>query len=377
MATGLIWDERCMWHNAGQYIGPLEGNPWVEPLPSLENANGKRRIKNLLDASGLTNSLNQIKCSQATETDILRVHTSDYLDQVQKISDADGGNLAKRFGATQIGKNGIEIALVAAGASITAVKSVLEGKVDNAYALIRPPGHHAEPEEAMGFCVFANAALAGKYALDEADVQRIAFVDWDVHHGNGTQKIFWNDQRALCISLHQENYFPPGSGAVDQIGVGDGIGTTINVPLPPGSDEAVYLAAFDRVVLPALERYRPQLIIVPCGFDAGFHDPLGRMMLTSHSFRQLTERIMAAAQKLCGGKLIMTHEGGYSPHLVPFHCLAVLETMSGISTEVIDPFSTPPFSAPSGDTTDLLPPHQEISIKRAEKILPKIPTSNK
>jgi acetoin utilization deacetylase AcuC-like enzyme len=217
----------------------------------------------------------------------------------------------------------------------------------------------------MGFCVFANAALAGKYALDIGGLDRIAFVDWDVHHGNGTQASFWQDSRALTISLHQDNCYPPGSGRVDQIGEGAGTGTTLNIPLPPGSDETVYLAAFDRVVAPALERFKPQLIIVPCGFDAGFHDPLGRMMLTSHSFRRLTKRIMTSAKKLCRGKLVMTHEGGYSPHSVPFHCLAVIEQLSSIKTEVTDPFS-PPLTE---ENIKPLLHHQELALAKAEDVL--------
>ena len=354
-----------MWHDTGLYFGPMEGNPWIEPIANLENADSKRRIKNLLDASGLTNQLAAVTCTPATELDILRAHTPSYLAEVKRVSDAGGGNLAKRMGTTRVGHHGIDIAFLAAGGAISAVRAVLAGEVDNAYALIRPPGHHAGPDEAMGFCVFSNAALAGKFSLEEAGLERIAFVDWDVHHGNGTQAIFWEDPRALVISLHQENCFPPESGGVDQNGHGAGAGTTINIPLPSGSGEAVYLAAFDRVILPALESYQPQLIIVSCGFDAGFHDPLGRMMLTSHSFRRLTERIMAVAKNLCDGKLVLTHEGGYSPHSVPFHCLAIIEQLSGIRTEVIDPFSPPEV----GESDEILLPHQDEAIDRAEAIL--------
>ena len=246
---------------------------------------------------------------------------------------------------------------------------MLDGTVDNAYALIRPPGHHAEPGEALGFCVFGNAALAGMYALAERNLERIAFVDWDVHHGNGTEAVFLRDPRALTISIHQENLFPPGSGDVEQIGSGEGVGTVINIPLPPGSGEAAYLAAYDRVILPALRLYRPQLIIVPCGFDAGFHDPLGRMMLTSESFRKLAQRIHSAAVELCDGKLVLTHEGGYAPHMVPFHCLAVLEQLSGTRTEVVDPYS---FVAEAASAQAILP-HQDRAVVRAESIISKVP----
>ena len=363
MATGLIWDERCMWHNSGLHFGP--SSRWIEPIKHPENVEGKRRIKNLLDASGLTNKLICPVFKKATEEDILRVHSSDYLKEVTKVSESGGGNLAKQLATTNIGEHGIDIALLAAGGAIAAVKAVMEGTVDNAYALIRPPGHHAKADEALGFCIFANAALAGQYALDEHGLDRIAFVDWDVHHGNGTESIFLGDPRVYTISIHQENCFPPNSGGVDQIGLGDGVGANLNIPLPPGSGEPAYLAAFDRVVKPALERFKPQLIIVPCGFDAGFHDPLGRMMLTSHSFRRLTARIMQIAEAYCDGRLVLTHEGGYSPHTVPFHCLAVIEQLSGIRSKVIDPFS-PPLEPESNEP---LIDHQELAINRAENIL--------
>ena len=369
MVTGLAWHERCMWHETGLYFGPQEVNPWIEPIESPENPQGKRRIKNLLDASGLTTHLTSIEVEPASSRDILRVHTPKYLEEVKRISDTGGGNLARRLGTTRIGPAGLEIALLAAGGTIATVKSVLDGSVDNAYALVRPPGHHAEPEEAMGFCVFANAALAGMYALSERGLDRIAFVDWDVHHGNGTQAVFWEDPRALTISIHQENMFPPGRGGIEEIGAKSGTGTVINIPLPPGSGEAAYLAAFDRVVLPALSLYRPQLIIVPCGFDAGFHDPLGRMMLTSESFRKLAQRIKIAATDLCDGKLILTHEGGYAPHMVPFHCLAVLEELSGNRTEVVDPYG---FVAEAVSLQKILP-HESDAVERAEALINQLP----
>ena len=369
MVTGLAWDERCMWHDTGLYFGPQEGNPWIEPIESPENAQGKRRIKNLLDASGLTAHLSMIEIEPASETDILMVHTPEYLAEVKRVSESGGGNLARRLGTTRIGQGGLDIALLAAGGALSAVGAVLDGIVDNAYALVRPPGHHAEPDEAMGFCVFGNAALAGMYALTKHDIDRIAFVDWDVHHGNGTQAVFWEDPRALTISIHQENMFPPGRGRIGENGAGDGVGTAINIPLPAGCGEAAYLAAFDRVVLPALNQYRPQLIIVPCGFDAGFHDPLGRMMLTSQSFSKLAQRISKAATDLCNGKLVLTHEGGYAPHMVPFHCLAVLEELSGNRTDVIDPYS---FSAEVALKQKLLP-HQDEAVGSAETLLNMLP----
>ena len=255
-------------------------------------------------------------------------------------------------------------AYLAVGSIIGAIDFVMNHTSANAFCAVRPPGHHAEFDHAMGFCFFNTVAIGAHYAIEKHTLNRVAIIDWDVHHGNGTQEIFWTDGRALTISIHQENCFPPASGATSEIGAVQGVGTNLNIPLPAGCGEAAYLAAFDQVVLPALEKYNPQLIIVPCGFDAGFHDPLGRMMLTSQSFRQLAARITSAAKALCGGKLIMTHEGGYSPHSVPFHCLAVLEELSGIQTEVKDPYFQPAMQK-----SDTLLPHQAEAISLAENVV--------
>jgi acetoin utilization deacetylase AcuC-like enzyme len=361
MVTGLIWDERLMWHDTGNHFGP--DSKWLQPLQHPENDPGKRRIKSLLDASGLTDQLSVIAPEQAEEADVLRAHTPEHLAHIKQVSDAGGGNVASRLGMTRVGAGGFDLAMLSAGATITAVNAVLNGDVENAYVLSRPPGHHAEPGEAMGFCIFANAAIGGLHALDMSGFSRIAFVDWDAHHGNGTQAVFWNDPRALTISLHQDASFPPWSGFVDEIGEGPGTGHNINIPLPPGSGEGAYIAAFERVVLPALEAYKPELIIVPSGFDAGGHDPLARMMLTSNSYRVLTEMLKSAASKLCDGRLVMVHEGGYAPHMVPFMGLAVMEAMSGIKTPADDPF-LPGLSA---SPHNALQPHQDEAIVKAEE----------
>jgi len=362
MATGLIWDERFMWHDTGNRFGPIGGQDWIEPIPSLESPPGKRRIKNLLDASGLTAKLTAIEARLATDADLLRVHTQAHLDAIAAVSRSGGGNVGKRFASTHLGNNGEPIARLAAGAGLTAVDAVMAGDVNNAYCLMRPPGHHAEPEEAMGFCIYANAAIAGAYALAEKGLDRVAFVDWDAHHGNGTQAAFWRDPRALTISLHQDRSFPPDTGDVDETGAGDGAGTCINIPLPPGSGEGAYLAAFDRVVLPALRAYRPDMIFVPSGFDAGGHDPLARMMLTSDSYRHMTQRLIDVANEVCQGRIVMLHEGGYAPHIVPFMGLAVFEALSGHRTEVQDPF----LGALAGSPWHALQPHQEAAIQAAE-----------
>jgi acetoin utilization deacetylase AcuC-like enzyme len=188
--------------------------------------------------------------------------------------------------------------------------------------------------------VFNNAALAAVHLRQTQDLERVAIVDWDVHHGNGTQETFWSDPTVLTISLHQEDLFPPGSGLVGDIGEGGGAGANINVPLPAGAGRAAYLDVLDRVVVPALERFAPQFILVAGGFDAAMLDPLGRMNLTSECFAMMTARMAATAASICESRLVLCHEGGYSSIYVPYCGLAVIESLAGVRTEVVDPWLT-------------------------------------
>jgi len=199
---------------------------------------------------------------------------------------------------------------------------------------VRPPGHHALPDRGMGFCTFNNVAIAVRAVQRSHGVERIAIVDWDVHHGNGTQAIFYEDPNVLTISVHQDRCYPIDSGAADERGTGAGIGANLNIPLPAGSGHGAYVAAFERVVVPALQRFSPELVVVASGFDASAYDPLGRMLLHSDSYRALTERLLEAT----GGRLAAIHEGGYSEFYVPFCGLAVVETLAGRRTEVEDPY---------------------------------------
>lgn len=366
MTTGLIWDERLMWHDAGNHFGPR--SKWIEPAAHPESMESKRRIKNLLDASGLTSELAHIAPRMASPDEILRVHTPDHLAHVERISLAGGGNVARKA-TTHIGEGGYETARLAAGAAITAVTAVVEGAVQNAYALLRPPGHHAEADEAMGFCVFNNCAVAAAHALDVLGLSRIAIIDIDAHPGNGAQSIFWRDPRVLAVSIHQENGFPLRAGESSEQGEGAGLGYSLNIPLPAGSSEAAYLAAFERVVSPALDHYQPELIIVACGLDAGFMDPTARMMLSSDSYRAITAALMACADRHCSGRIVFVHEGGYHLQTVPFYALAVFETLSGIRTEVADPFLPAIAAACAAPLLD----HQEAAVARAEARLAAAP----
>ena len=227
--------------------------------------------------------------------------------------------------------------------------------------LVRPPGHHAERDRGLGFCLFANVPIALMKARQAHGLGRVAVVDWDVHHGNGTQQAFYPDPETLTISLHQAGLFPLNSGSLSERGEGLGEGFNINVPLPPGCGHGAYVAAFERLVVPALRRFRPELIVVCSGFDAAAADPLGRMMLHSESYRAMARMLAEVADDVCDGRLALSHEGGYSASYVPYCGLAVMEQLSGIRTGIEDPFLKSFASYPGHD----LMPHQDAAITAA------------
>jgi acetoin utilization deacetylase AcuC-like enzyme len=336
--TGFYFDEICLWHTAAAHalIVPVGG--WVEPLAAgghAESPDSKRRFKSLLDVSGLTAHLNVRSADPATIEDMARVHGRDYLAQFKELSDGPGGELGTR---APFGTGSFEIAAKSAGLAIRAVEDVLRGEVNNAYALSRPPGHHCMPDEAMGFCLLANIAIAIDAAKVKHGIARIAVVDWDVHHGNGTQAIYYDRDDVLTISLHMDGGFPPGLASADMRGEGKGVGHNLNIPLLPGAGQRAYMAAFEQLVLSKLAAYSPDLIIVACGFDANGFDPLSRMLAHSGTFGDMTQMIMEIADDLCGSRLVMVHEGGYAEAVVPFCGLAVMEKLSGRATDVDDPF---------------------------------------
>jgi acetoin utilization deacetylase AcuC-like enzyme len=370
MTTGFVWHERYMWHNTGRASGPFlsDASGWLEPdWRHAENSETKRRFRNLLEVSGLLDGLTRIDPRPATVEEVCRFHTPEYVDSVRELSAGAGGEGID--GATVIGKGSYEVALLSAGGVIAAVDAVLDGLVDNAYALVRPPGHHALPDAALGFCLFGNVAIAAHHARAARGLERVAIVDWDVHHGNGTQAAFYDDPSVLTISIHQDNCFPPDSGHLEDAGEGAGEGFNINVPLPPGSGDGAYEATFERVVVPALERFRPQLIIIPSGLDASAMDPLARMMVSPRGYGRLAQIMVEAAARLCDGRLVLAHEGGYSAELVPFCGLAVMEALSGIETPVRDTILQ---LFPAGMGQQELQPHQEALIDRVAARVPAI-----
>ncbi|MDZ4734800.1 MAG: class II histone deacetylase [Rhodospirillaceae bacterium] len=364
--TGFLSHELYMWHDTGSAAIFYPAGLKVQPGEHAENAETKRRFRNVLEVSGLLDKLVDIRPRAATEEEILRVHTRDYVARIKALSADRGGDAGE---TTPFGPGSYEIALLSAGGAIALTDAVMTGKIDNGYALVRPPGHHAEPDRGRGFCIFANIPVAAHHARKAHGIRRIAVVDWDVHHGNGTEKIFYEDAEALTISIHQDNWYPADSGHIHQTGDGAGKGYNINVPLPPGCGRDPYIATFERVVVPALRRFRPELIYIASGFDGSIYDPLGRMMVTSNTYRKLTQIMLGLADELCGGRLVLSHEGGYSAAYVPFCGLAVMEELSGIPTDIEDVFAA--FIDTCGGHQ--LYPHQDEIIAKAAVLANGIP----
>ena len=337
MSTGFFWDEKTFWHAGGNYAMTLPLGGLVQPMAAgglPESPETKRRFKNLIDVTGLSNDLSMRSAAPATREELLRVHPARYLDKFKATSDAGGGELGHHV---PFASGGYEIAALSAGLATQAVRDVLSGDLTNAYSLSRPPGHHCEPDKPMGFCLLANIAIAVEAAFAEARAKRIVILDWDVHHGNGSEACFYDRDDVLTISLHQEGNYPLDSGHLSDRGTGAGEGFNLNLPLPAGLGHEGYLHAIDRVVVPQIKAFDPDLIIVACGYDCAAPDPLASMQAMAATFRAMTQRMKTTAEAVCDGKLVIVHEGGYSEVYVPFCGHAVLEEMSGSDIHAPDP----------------------------------------
>lgn len=352
--VGLVADEAGFWHESRADFGPS-----VEPGVQLETPEARRRLLHLIERLGLRRRMTPLEPLALAEADLARVHTADYLAAFRAQSAGAGGELGDFAG---FGHGSYEIAVRSAGGVAAAVRAVLDGELDRAYALVRPPGHHAEPDRARGYCLLANIPIALELARARQGLGRVAIVDWDVHHGNGAQRIYWDDPDVLAISLHQDRLYPVESGAVEERGGDAALGATLNIPLPAGSGEGAYLAAFDRVVAPALRAFQPELLVVACGYDAAFLDPSSQMALTSATFGDLTRRVIELAEELCGGRLVIAQEGGYSPLYTPICGAAVVAALleAEAETELHDPYGRH-LHTPEQN----LLPHQLEAIERA------------
>lgn len=367
--TGYLWNTLYGWVDTGSGgLFPANARAGLQPIAHhVAHPDTKRRLHELVVTSGLIEHLVELTAKPASREDVLRVHDAAHVDRIVAEGALPKGGDAGD-GVSPFGQGGDAIAFLAAGGAIEATRAVVSGEVDQAYALINPPGHHAERAMGRGFCIFNNTAVAAAYALEELGLERVAIVDWDVHHGNGAQDIFWDSSKVLNISLHQDRCFPSDSGFRDENG-GDGAeGYSLNVPLPPGGGNAVYEYALEHVVIPALEAFRPQLILVPCGFDAAIMDPLSRMMVRVDGFRRMTQLIVEAAERLCDGRIVFLQEGGYSPYYVPFCGLSVIEELAGVSTGLTEAYE-PIVGAMGGD--ELLA-HEQAAVDAAGALVQRV-----
>jgi acetoin utilization deacetylase AcuC-like enzyme len=261
-------------------------------------------VDHALDA--LAERVQPVVAREATPDELLRVHHRQYLHALEEIE----GRSAQLDPDTYASPRSLEIARLAAGSLADVALRVARGEAKRAFAALRPPGHHAEHGAPMGFCVFNNVAVAVEALRSEARLERIAIVDWDVHHGNGTQHLFESERDVLFASLHQFPFYP-GTGALDEQGGGAGLGATVNLPLPAGSGDAEYGQLFDEILVPMLRAWRPELLLVSAGYDAHARDPLGGMSLSSAAFAAFTQRLCAVADEVAGGRIVLALEGGY------------------------------------------------------------------
>jgi len=290
-----------------------------------------------LQATGLLNRLVALEPVPATDAQIEATHTREHVLRVKQLVARGGGHFDPD---TYANARSLDAARLAAGAVVRGVDAVIQRQVDNAFALGRPPGHHATRARAMGFCLFNNVAVAAQHALDTHGLQRVLIVDYDVHHGNGTQDIFYNTSRVLYFSTHQFPHYP-GTGDWDEIGIGEGRGFTVNVPLPPGVGDEGYQHAFDAVLTPIAERYHPQLILASVGFDAHWRDPLAAQRLSLAGYASLARTLVALARDLCEGRIVFVLEGGYDLAVIAQGVAATLRVMLG-DANLPDPLGASP-----------------------------------
>ncbi len=339
-STGFVFDQRFLGHDTGMEttVTMRGGSFALAPEPHPSSVFITQRIKQFLDGSGLTAQMKPLAAQAATEAELTVYHTRAYIESIQAIT--QGGSLKGDWGEaefdTPLSEGSFEAALYAAGGAINAAHAVMRGEVDHAYALLRPPGHHAMKQSAMGFCIFGNVVVAAHAVRKAFGLERIMIVDWDVHHGNGTQDAFYDDPGVLFVSLHQQNWYPKLSGELEQAGRGRGIGYTVNIPLPAGTGDRGYRAAFEQLVLPIGLHYRPQLILISAGQDASWLDPLAQMMMTMDGYRQLSSLMVTLADEVCEGRVVMLQEGGYSPAYVPYCTVAAVEPLLGVNLGIVD-----------------------------------------
>ena len=303
MSIGVIYDDLFLEHITGDHP---------------EKSARLTAITQHLKALGIWQRLEQIPFEPATPAQMLRVHSGEHLQHVRELAES-GGGMADRD--TVVSPLSYRAALTAAGGLVKAVETVVSGRVEGVFALVRPPGHHASLDKSMGFCLFNNIAVGAAHALESLGVERILILDWDVHRGNGTQSVFRHEPRVRYISLHQHPLYP------GPLAAGDSKNEDFDIPLPPGCGQAEYLRVMDEIVTPAARLFRPQLIMVSAGYDAHWMDFISGMRLSADAYAAMTGRVQALARELCAGRMVFSLEGGYDLAALPASVAATLSVL--------------------------------------------------
>jgi acetoin utilization deacetylase AcuC-like enzyme len=340
MKVGIVYDPIYLKHDTGQHP---------------ENARRLEATIGLLEDTGLRGQLVPIKPVAATVAELSLVHSRQHIARIQEVAE-DGGGWPDAD--TVMSPASYEAARYAAGGVIRATRAVITGEVASAFALVRPPGHHATPNYAMGFCLFNNVAIAARYAGSEYGLSRIAIIDFDVHHGNGTQDVFYDEPNVLYISTHQAPLYP-GTGGIDESGGQLAPGSTINIPLPAGCGDSRYQAVFEQIVAPALRRFKPRLILVSAGYDAHWADELAMMQLSTTGFARMVAVIKEIADELCAGRLVFSLEGGYNLDALAHSVKATFGVLLG-KPDIEDKLGPPPAGAGEPDIEPLVAEIREI-----------------
>lgn len=339
MTTVYVTHERYADHD-------LRGHP--------EHAGRIRAIWQQLESSGLANRMTRLTPTAISDEQILSVHSAKYLEMFKMIEFQDG--VVGLDSDTYALPESPEIARLAAGGVISGIDAILKGDADNALVAVRPPGHHAIPARGMGFCLLGNIAIGAKHAQKEYGLERIMIVDFDVHHGNGTQDMFYDDDSVLFISSHQYPFYP-GSGNLRETGTGRGEGFTINIPMGGGQGDGNYKRIYDEIIWKAARRFKPELILVSAGFDAHFVDPLASMKLTLAGYAQITRELIKMAQELCDGKIIFVLEGGYDLDALKYGIANVAHALLG-DDKTEDPLGA--YNRPEPDVSGLITTLKQI-----------------